>query len=67
VVPRRPDQRALLSKVTTPVLVIAGAEDATLPLPETIAIAEAIPNAAIAVLEGWRTLPHWKTRQLSTS
>jgi 3-oxoadipate enol-lactonase len=52
VVPRRPDQRALLSKVTTPVLVVAGAEDATFPLPETIAMAEAIPGAGIAVLEG---------------
>jgi 3-oxoadipate enol-lactonase len=52
VVPRRPDQRALLSQVTTPVLVVAGVEDATFPLPETIAMAEAIPGAAIAVLEG---------------
>jgi 3-oxoadipate enol-lactonase len=52
VVPARPDQRELLSRVTTPVLVVAGVEDATFPLPETIAMAEAIPGAAIAVLEG---------------
>jgi 3-oxoadipate enol-lactonase len=52
VVPDRPDQRALLSRVRTPVLVVAGVEDATFPLPETIAMAEAIPGAAIAVLEG---------------
>jgi 3-oxoadipate enol-lactonase len=52
VVPARPDQRALLSRVTTPVLVVAGTEDATFPLPETIAMAEAIPGAGIAVLEG---------------
>jgi 3-oxoadipate enol-lactonase len=52
VVPARPDQRALLSRVTTPVMVVAGAEDATFPLPETIAMAEAIPGAAITVLEG---------------
>ena len=52
VVPARPDQRALLRRVTTPVLVVAGVEDATFPLPETIAMAEAIPDAAIAVLEG---------------
>ena len=52
VVPARPDQRELLSRVTTPVLVVAGAEDATFPLAETIAMAEAIPGAAIAVLEG---------------
>jgi 3-oxoadipate enol-lactonase len=52
VLPARPDQRALLSRVTTPVLVVAGVEDATFPLPETIAMAEAIPGAAVAVLEG---------------
>jgi 3-oxoadipate enol-lactonase len=52
VVPNRPDQRALLSRVTTPVLVVAGSEDATFPLHETIAMAEAIPGAASAVLEG---------------
>jgi 3-oxoadipate enol-lactonase len=52
VVPSRPDQRPLLSQVMTPVLVVAGAEDATFPLPETIAMAEAIPDAAIAVLVG---------------
>jgi 3-oxoadipate enol-lactonase len=52
VVPDRPDQRELLSRVTTPVLVVAGVEDATFPLVETIAMAEAIPDAAVAVLEG---------------
>lgn len=52
VVPDRPDQRALLARVTTPVLVAAGVEDATFPLAETIVMAEAIPGAAIVVLEG---------------
>jgi 3-oxoadipate enol-lactonase len=52
VVPNRPDQRTLLSRVTTPVLVVAGAEDATFPLPETLAMAEAIPDAAVTVLDG---------------
>lgn len=52
IVPRRPDQRGLLAKVNTPVLVVAGTEDATFGLPETIAMAEAIPGAAMAVLEG---------------
>ena len=52
VVPQRPDQRALLSAVRTPVLVVAGTEDATFPLSETIVMADAIPGAAIAVLEG---------------
>jgi 3-oxoadipate enol-lactonase len=52
VVPARPDQRSLFAKISTPVLVVAGAEDATFPVPETIAMAKAIPDAAIAVLEG---------------
>jgi pimeloyl-ACP methyl ester carboxylesterase len=52
VVPTRPDQCALLRRVSTPVLVVAGVDYATFPLPETIAMAEAIPDAAIAVLEG---------------
>ena len=52
VVPARPDQRSLFAKISTPVLVVAGAEDATFPLPETIAMAGAIPGAAVAVLEG---------------
>jgi 3-oxoadipate enol-lactonase len=52
VVPRRPDQRALLSRVRTPVLVVAGAEDATFPLAETVAMAEAIPGAEMVVLDG---------------
>jgi 3-oxoadipate enol-lactonase len=52
VVPARPDQRGVLARVTTPVLVVAGAEDATFPLAETTAMAEAIPGAGIAVLEG---------------
>jgi 3-oxoadipate enol-lactonase len=52
VVPARPDQRSLFAKISTPVLVVAGVEDATFPLPETIAMAEAIPDAGIAVLEG---------------
>jgi 3-oxoadipate enol-lactonase len=52
VVPARPDQRKLLSRVSTPVLVVAGAEDATFPVAESSGMAKAIPDAAIAVLEG---------------
>ncbi|GAB3216885.1 alpha/beta fold hydrolase [Mycolicibacterium hippocampi] len=52
VVPERPDQRALLSQVTTPVLVVAGAEDATFPNVETKAMADAIPGAGFVVLDG---------------
>jgi 3-oxoadipate enol-lactonase len=51
VVPRRPDQRALLAAITTPVLVVAGAEDATFPNPETKAMADAIPGAEFVVLD----------------
>lgn len=52
VVPHRPDQRALLGRVRTPVLVVAGAEDATFPVDETLEMAAAIPGAATAVLDG---------------
>ena len=52
VVPRRPDQRALLASVRTPVLVVAGVEDATFPNRETKAMADAIPGASFVVLDG---------------
>jgi 3-oxoadipate enol-lactonase len=52
VVPGRPDQRSLFANIATPVLVVPGAEDATFPLSETITMAEAIPGAAVAVLDG---------------
>ncbi len=48
----RPDQRSLFANISTPVLVVGGAEDATFSLPETLAMAEARPGAAVAVLEG---------------
>jgi 3-oxoadipate enol-lactonase len=51
VVPARPDQRALLSRVKAPVLVVAGGEDATFPVAETLAMADAIPDAETVVLE----------------
>jgi 3-oxoadipate enol-lactonase len=50
VVPRRPDQHALLARITAPVLVVAGAEDATFPVPETRRMADAIPGARFVVL-----------------
>jgi 3-oxoadipate enol-lactonase len=50
VVPARPDQRALCADITAPVLVVAGAEDATFPPREAIAMAAAIPNSSIRVL-----------------
>lgn len=52
VVPDRPDQHDLLGRIGTPVLVVAGAEDATFPVAETLAMAAAIPGSATAVLDG---------------
>lgn len=52
VVPDRPDQHALLAGVTVPVLVVAGAEDATFPVAETRAMADSIPGASFTVLDG---------------
>jgi 3-oxoadipate enol-lactonase len=52
IVPARPDQRSLFAKISTPVLVVAGAEDATFPVQETRAMAEAIPDAGMTVLDG---------------
>lgn len=52
VVSARPDQHALLGRVTAPVLVVAGAEDATFPVAETRAMAESIRTASFTVLDG---------------
>jgi 3-oxoadipate enol-lactonase len=52
VVPRRPDQRALLGTIRTPVLAVGGAEDVTFPPREAIAMADAIPNSSVRVLDG---------------
>jgi 3-oxoadipate enol-lactonase len=52
VVPARPDQRALLAGITAPVLVVAGAEDATFPPREAIEMADAIPDSSVRVLDG---------------
>lgn len=52
VVSARPDQRALLSRVTSPVLIVAGAEDATFPVAETRVMADSIPGSSFTVLDG---------------
>jgi 3-oxoadipate enol-lactonase len=52
VVPRRPDQRELFNAIKAPVLVVAGREDATFPVAETQVMADSIPGATFAVLEG---------------
>lgn len=50
VVVRRPDQYALYRTIRTPVLVVAGEEDATFPVSETRASANAIPDATFVVM-----------------
>jgi 3-oxoadipate enol-lactonase len=52
VVTRRPDQRALLGRIQTPVLVVGGAEDATFPPRDAIDMAKAIPGASVRVVDG---------------
>jgi 3-oxoadipate enol-lactonase len=51
VVPRRPDQRELFGRIRTPVLVVAGAEDATFPVAEARVMADAIPGSRFVVLD----------------
>lgn len=51
VVPTRPDQHALLRRITAPVLVFAGTEDATFPVAETRAMADSIPGSSFTVLD----------------
>jgi 3-oxoadipate enol-lactonase len=52
VVPDRPDQRPLLPRITAPVTVVAGAEDATFPVDETRVVADGIPGAQFVVIGG---------------
>lgn len=52
IVLRRPDQHALLTRITTPVLVVAGKEDRTFPVIETKAMADSIPNARFVLMPG---------------
>ncbi|TEA02134.1 alpha/beta fold hydrolase [Mycobacteroides salmoniphilum] len=51
VVPARPDQRELLGRIVTPVLVVAGREDPTFPVAETQLMAESIPGAEFVIME----------------
>jgi 3-oxoadipate enol-lactonase len=52
VVSLRPDQRALLGTIKSPVLVVGGAEDVTFPPRDAIEMAAAIPNSSVRVLDG---------------
>lgn len=51
VVSLRPDQHRLFGTIRCPVLVVAGREDATFPLPEVTAMAGAIPGSELVVLD----------------
>jgi 3-oxoadipate enol-lactonase len=51
VVPLRPDQTTLFATIRTPVLVVAGREDATFRLPEVRRMAESIPGAHLEILD----------------
>lgn len=51
VVSLRPDQHELFGRIACPVLVVAGREDATFPLPEVTRMADAIPGAELVVLD----------------
>ena len=51
VVSLRPDQRELFGTIRVPVLVVAGREDATFPLPEVETMAAAIPGSELVVLD----------------
>ena len=51
VVPDRPDHHELFATITTPVLIIAGREDATFPLNELESMAKAIPHSEFVVLD----------------
>ncbi|MES2489316.1 MAG: alpha/beta fold hydrolase [Pseudomonadota bacterium] len=50
VVPYRTDRHVQLQAIKCPVLVLAGEEDRTFPVPETKAMADAIPNSQFVVL-----------------
>jgi 3-oxoadipate enol-lactonase len=50
VVPYRVDRHRQLTGIRSPVLVVAGAEDRTFPVPETKAMADSIPGSRFVVL-----------------
>ena len=47
----RPDQSELFTTIRRPVLVVAGREDTTFPLPEVQRMAEVIPGAELQILD----------------
>jgi 3-oxoadipate enol-lactonase len=51
VLPARPDQHTLFAQIKTPVLVVAGSEDATFPVSDVRRMADAIPTASFVELD----------------
>jgi 3-oxoadipate enol-lactonase len=51
VVPMRPDQTDLFATIRCPVMVVAGREDTTFPLPEVRRMAAAIPGAELQIID----------------
>ena len=47
----RPDSTPLLSSINVPTLVIAGTQDAIIPAPEVLAMADSIPGARSVALD----------------
>jgi 3-oxoadipate enol-lactonase len=47
----RPDSTSLLATVSVPALVVAGTQDAIIPTPEVLAIADGIPKARFVELD----------------
>ncbi|WP_039794363.1 alpha/beta fold hydrolase [Nocardia araoensis] len=48
----RPDQRDLFASITCPTLIVGGREDRTFPVPELAAMADAIPDSELVVIDG---------------
>lgn len=67
IVVHRPDQHVLFDRITAPTLVIAGAEDASFPIPEVRRMAEAIPGSRFIVLDAVGHLAAYEAPELVNS
>ncbi len=63
VVPRRPDQRELLGRIRTPVLVVGGAEDATFPRRTQSTWPGPSPTHPFTCSTAWLIWPAWRIRR----
>jgi len=53
----RPDSRQLLKQLSVPALVVAGEQDAVVPVESARAMAEALPRARLVVVAGAGHVP----------